>query len=245
MKLAIVANTKQKQELLSRPFAEGTEIVWLEKPALVPEVVGYIDLLFEEGLFHAGNEAEKLNQAGTQELDGATPQASATKDKLLVETSRLALLAEQQSLGSMIIVSAVMQNCADLPNSFIRMNGWNSFLDKERMEMTGGSNVENEKATQIIASLNRKAEWVPDQIGFIAPRVIASIINEAYTALQEGVSDKKQIDTAMKLGTNYPMGPFAWAEKIGIKKIYQLLSTLSHEDVRYHPAQLLTEEANN
>lgn len=219
MKLAIVANTEQKQELMSRPFAEGTEIVWLEKPALVPEVLGYIDLLFEEELFHAGNDAEKLN--------------------------RLALLADQQSLGSIIIVSAVMQNCADLPNSFIRMNGWNSFLDKERMEMTGGSNVENEKATQIIASLNRKAEWVPDQIGFIAPRVIASIINEAYTALQEGVSDKKQIDTAMKLGTNYPMGPFAWAEKIGIKKIDRLLRTLSHEDVRYHPAQLLTEEANH
>ena len=41
------------------------------------------------------------------------------------------------------------------------------------------------------------------------------IINEAFLALQEGVSTKEEINTAMKLGTNYPLGPFEWVEKIG------------------------------
>ncbi len=45
---------------------------------------------------------------------------------------------------------------------------------------------------------------------------MAMIINEAWHALAEEVSTKNEIDTAMKLGTNYPYGPFEWAEKIGL-----------------------------
>ncbi|NKQ99539.1 3-hydroxyacyl-CoA dehydrogenase, partial len=57
------------------------------------------------------------------------------------------------------------------------------------------------------------------------------------------VSSKKEIDTAMKLGTNYPMGPFEWAEKIGLRRIYHLLKTLEKEDKRYKAAGLLEKEA--
>ena len=55
--------------------------------------------------------------------------------------------------------------------------------------------------------------------GFITARVIAMIINEAFFALQENVSSKEEIDTAMRLGTNYPYGPFEWTKLIGIDKI--------------------------
>ena len=48
----------------------------------------------------------------------------------------------------------------------------------------------------------------PDIPGFISARVVSMIINEAYFALEEEVSSKEEIDTAMKLGTNYPYGPF-------------------------------------
>lgn len=47
----------------------------------------------------------------------------------------------------------------------------------------------------------------------------------------------------MKLGTNYPMGPFEWAEKIGLRRIYHLLKTLEKEDKRYKAAGLLEKEA--
>jgi 3-hydroxybutyryl-CoA dehydrogenase len=69
------------------------------------------------------------------------------------------------------------------------------------------------------------------------------IINEAYFTLDEKVSSKNEIDTAMKLGTNYPYGPFEWSEKIGLKKVYELLTTLSHSHSRYEPAALLKKEA--
>jgi len=77
----------------------------------------------------------------------------------------------------------------------------------------------------------------------ISDRVIYMIINEAYFALEEKVSSKDEIDIAMKLGTGYPFGPFEWAAKIGILKIYETLSHLSETDERYTPAALLKEEA--
>jgi 3-hydroxybutyryl-CoA dehydrogenase len=83
--------------------------------------------------------------------------------------------------------------------------------------------------------------WVDDQPGFISARVIVMIINEAFLALGEGVSSKNDINTAMKLGTNYPYGPFEWAEKIGIKNIITLLKKMSATNPAYTPARLLTE----
>jgi 3-hydroxybutyryl-CoA dehydrogenase len=73
--------------------------------------------------------------------------------------------------------------------------------------------------------------------------VIASIINEAFFALQENVSTREDIDTAMKLGTNYPYGPFEWAERIGLMRIYGLLDALCRQHGRYLPAPLLKQTA--
>jgi 3-hydroxybutyryl-CoA dehydrogenase len=91
--------------------------------------------------------------------------------------------------------------------------------------------------------LNRRTEWVPDEKGLISARIVSMIINEAFFALEEKVSSKEEIDTAMKLGTNYPYGPFEWGEKIGFKKIVSLLTALSNEEERYQPAALLIKEA--
>ena len=48
--------------------------------------------------------------------------------------------------------------------------------------------------------------------GFVFPRTIVQIINEAYFALDEGVASKEDINRAMKFGVNYPKGPFDWSE---------------------------------
>ena len=62
-------------------------------------------------------------------------------------------------------------------------------------------------------------------------------------ALNEGVSTKEEVDTAMKLGTNYPYGPFEWAQNIGLRNVVDLLQKLSLAQPRYEPAVLLVEEA--
>ncbi|RYF80186.1 MAG: 3-hydroxybutyryl-CoA dehydrogenase, partial [Chitinophagaceae bacterium] len=90
--------------------------------------------------------------------------------------------------------------------------------------------------------LNRKWEWLPDEPGFVSPRVVSMIINEAFMALAENVSTKEEINTAMKLGTAYPYGPFEWAEKIGMQNIVALLQKLGTTQTRYTPAELLVKE---
>ncbi|RYG08652.1 MAG: 3-hydroxybutyryl-CoA dehydrogenase, partial [Chitinophagaceae bacterium] len=62
------------------------------------------------------------------------------------------------------------------------------------------------------------------------------IINEAWYALGDGVSTESEIDTAMKLGTNYPYGPFEWGHIIGMKNVYDLLQQMAVEHAKYTPA---------
>jgi 3-hydroxybutyryl-CoA dehydrogenase len=74
-------------------------------------------------------------------------------------------------------------------------------------------------------------------LGFIFPRTIVQIINEAYFALAEKVATKDDIDRAMKFGVNYPKGPFEWAENresIVLCLLNELLEKTG--DQRYKPA---------
>jgi 3-hydroxybutyryl-CoA dehydrogenase len=78
----------------------------------------------------------------------------------------------------------------------------------------------------------------------VTPRIIAMIINEAYFTLQERTATRSDIDVSMKLGTNYPFGPFEWATKIGLKNVYNLLNALYNDtkDERYKISPLLKKE---
>ena len=60
----------------------------------------------------------------------------------------------------------------------------------------------------------------------VALRVISCIVNEAFLALSEGVATAEDIDQAMKLGANYPKGPFEWADEIGTHSIVETLDSL-------------------
>lgn len=124
----------------------------------------------------------------------------------------------------------------NLPKNFVRMNAWPGFLEREIWEV---ASMEPEKTKAVLKELNREVIFVKDEPGLVAARVISMIINEAFFALGENVSSKEEIDLAMKLGTNYPKGPFEWAEKIGMDNIYSLLKKLSEKEERYVPAPAL------
>jgi 3-hydroxybutyryl-CoA dehydrogenase len=127
----------------------------------------------------------------------------------------------------------------------VRINAWQGFLNRSIIEVAACNEQYKQRAAQILDALKWRYVFTPDDYGFIAPRILAMIINEAYFALQEKVSTKQQIDIAMKLGTNYPYGPFEWSEKIGIEKIYWLLKKLSEKNKRYTIAYLLEQETLN
>ena len=141
-----------------------------------------------------------------------------------------------------VIVNSVINILDELPAGFTRFNGWKSFLRRPIVEIAG-TDANKPMAEKIFSCFNKTIEWMPDVPGFITARVISTIINEAYFTLEEKISTKVEIDTAMRFGTNYPYGPFEWGEKIGLMKVYQLLSILAETNSRYTPSALLQLEA--
>ncbi len=83
-----------------------------------------------------------------------------------------------------------------------------------------------------------------EDTGEIALRVISCIVNEAFLTFSEGVATAEDIDQAMKLGANYPKGPFEWAEELGAETIVRKLDSMreAHGDA-YLAAPLLRERA--
>lgn len=145
--------------------------------------------------------------------------------------------------ASLIIINSVITPLKNIQRDFIRINGWHTFLKRQMMEAAANNTLLKEKAENLFLSLGKKTEWVPDITGLITPRIVAAVINEAFFTLEENVSTEEEIDTAMKLGTNYPFGPFEWSKKIGLHNIYSLLSALSKEQIRYQPSSLLKQKA--
>jgi len=146
-----------------------------------------------------------------------------------------------ESITKPVIVNSVIETLTDLflPPNVYRINGWTTFLHRSVWEIAGATSEEIEAVFEM---LNIKISFVKDEPGFISARVIAMIINEGYFALEDNVSSKAEIDTAMKLGTNYPFGPFEWAAQIGTGNILALLQKLYLTDSRYKPSQLLITE---
>ena len=144
---------------------------------------------------------------------------------------------------ALVMVNAVINTLDKIPGILIRFNGWPTFLKRALLEASCNNEAIKTRAEKFLAVFNKKIEWVPDIPGFISARVISMIINEAYFTLDEKVSSKPEIDTAMKLGTNYPYGPFEWGEKIGLQHVNELLTTLAQTNSRYQSSALLKKEA--
>jgi 3-hydroxybutyryl-CoA dehydrogenase len=128
-------------------------------------------------------------------------------------------------LPAPVFINSVIQPLSLLHPDFIRINGWPGFLEMPLLEAAASKNSEA-KARAVFGD---QIQIVKDVPGFVTPRILSMIINEAYFTLHSGVSTRNEIDIAMKLGTGYPLGPFEWAEKIGIHRVAALLTALGGE----------------
>jgi 3-hydroxybutyryl-CoA dehydrogenase len=128
--------------------------------------------------------------------------------------------------------------------TLIGFNGLPTLFNREVLEVALARAEDAEKLKAICASLNTSYTRVDDRVGMMTPRVICMIINEAYYTVQEGTASREDIDLAMKLGTNYPYGPFEWCKRIGVKHVYELLDALYDDtrDERYKICPLLKKE---
>ena len=166
------------------------------------------------------------------------------KDKKYLFLKKLSLYYEVPIVSELSCYwgESVKQLYPDIHGSFSL-----AFQTEEKSFEYFSKNSETEKH---MLELFEKLELEPVKVsspgfGFTFPRVLSLIVNEAYYALEENVASKENIDQAMLYGVNYPQGPFAWGERIGLEKICMLLDELFYftKDLRYRVCPGLRLEA--
>jgi 3-hydroxybutyryl-CoA dehydrogenase len=133
---------------------------------------------------------------------------------------------------------------ADVKGRFFGFNGMATFLMTPILEVTLLKSDDRTELERWCSKLGTAYSVVVDRVGLVTPRVISMIINEAYFTVQEKTASREDIDLAMKLGTNYPYGPFEWCQRIGIRHVYELLEALYEDtkDDRYKICPLMKAE---
>jgi 3-hydroxybutyryl-CoA dehydrogenase len=96
--------------------------------------------------------------------------------------------------------------------------------------------------TEVARRMGKETVLVRESPGFVTSRVNALIGNEAFAMLQEGIASAEDIDKALKLGLNHPMGPFEMVDLVGLDTRLAVLEFL-HKSLgeKYRPAPLLVE----
>jgi 3-hydroxybutyryl-CoA dehydrogenase len=87
-----------------------------------------------------------------------------------------------------------------------------------------------ELAQELFAGLGKGVVLVEDSPALFLGRIVCSIVNEAMIAVAEGVASRDDVDTAMRLGAHYPIGPIAWGREIGGARITHILKRLAEAE---------------
>ena len=96
-----------------------------------------------------------------------------------------------------------------------------------------------------IGASGRKVSLIKDSTGFVAQRILAMVANLGCEMAQIGIAEPEQIDLAMRLGLNYPLGPLQRAEELGLENLLLLLQRMQNitGDDRYRPSAWLRRRA--
>ncbi|MFC5270871.1 3-hydroxyacyl-CoA dehydrogenase family protein [Adhaeribacter terreus] len=181
------------------------------------------------------------------ELEKHLPQTEVVFDFLLQdEPLRLAHYAHKSRLT--VFCHAVKKQLAELASTvenvacnLVGFNGLPTMINRQYLEVSLLHAHAVTKLEEVCKALGTEYLVVEDRVGLVTPRIVCMIINEACYTLQEGTATVRDIDLGMKLGTNYPHGPFEWAAKIGTQNVYETLQAIYEDtiDERYKICPLL------
>ena len=130
------------------------------------------------------------------------------------------------------------------PDKVVGMHFFNPVPAMKLVEIINGlltSDETNKAVTDLSTDLGKEPVQVKEAPGFVVNRILIPEINEAIEILNEGIATAEDIDTAMKLGCNHPMGPLALGDLIGLDVCLAIMNTLYTEfgDSKYRPSILL------
>ncbi|WP_303857829.1 3-hydroxybutyryl-CoA dehydrogenase [Aminicella lysinilytica] len=130
------------------------------------------------------------------------------------------------------------------PDKVIGMHFFNPVPAMKLVEVINGlltSEETNKAVTDLSTELGKTPVQIKEAPGFVVNRILIPMINEAITILNEGVASAEDIDTAMKLGCNHPMGPLALGDLIGLDVCLAIMEVLYTQfgDPKYRPNILL------
>ncbi|MCL5778470.1 3-hydroxybutyryl-CoA dehydrogenase [Limibaculum sp. FT325] len=191
------------------------------RPAPVLTDLGALDLIIE-----AATEDERVKNRIFAELKPHLgPQTILTTNTSSISITRLA-------------------SATDRPERFMGFHFMNPVPVMQLVELIRGIATDDETfhlLKGVVEKIGKTAANAEDFPAFIVNRILLPMINEAIYTLYEGVGTVESIDTAMKLGTNHPMGPLELADFIGLDVCLAIMNVL-HDglaDTKYRPCPLL------
>ena len=172
----------------------------------------------------------------------------ALKQQLFKELSTInnkGILATNTSSLSVGKISQAVQN----PERFIGLHFMNPVPMMPLVEVISLENTNSDVLKQSMdfcQTINKTVVQCKDQPGFIVNRILLPMINQAICALEEGLATPEDIDTAMNLGANFPMGPLRLADFIGLDTCLAIIQTLKDngENLTFSPSKLLVKMVN-
>ena len=201
--------------------AKAEALARISTTLALPEL-GQTDLIIE-----AATERETVKQAIFEDLlPHLQPHTILTSNTSSISITRLA-------------------SRTDRPEKFMGFHFMNPVPVMQLVELIRGIATDDEtyKALKLVVEkLGKTAASAEDFPAFIVNRILLPMINEAVYTLYEGVGSVSSIDSAMKLGTNHPMGPLELADFIGLDTCLAIMNVL-HDglaDTKYRPCPLLT-----
>jgi 3-hydroxybutyryl-CoA dehydrogenase len=176
-------------------------------------------------------------------IEAATENEAVKREifkKLCPHLKKAALIASNTSSISITRLGASTDRAAQ----FMGMHFMNPVPVMQLVELIRGiatSNDTYEAVKELTAKLGKISATAEDFPAFIVNRILLPMINEAVYTLYEGVGSVESIDTAMKLGTNHPMGPLELADFIGLDTCLAVMHVLYDglSDSKYRPCPLL------
>jgi 3-hydroxybutyryl-CoA dehydrogenase len=153
------------------------------------------------------------------------------------------------SVTSSLSITEISQYTSS-PQRIVGFHPFNPVYIMKLVEVIPGDKTSQQTINSVkefVQEIGKVPIVVPDQPGFLVNRLLFVMINEAINALAEGNISAQDIDLAMKLGANHPIGPLHLADLIGLDVCLEILNNLHAKEnsARYKPNPLLVEKVKN